>query len=144
MPSTLEERVAYLEGKVEEHTSGLKDVKGMFVHLDGRFLILEQRIAETNTRIDNIVDTLSKRIDSIKDELSAQISKTNERIDSTNEKIDSLSNSINQRIDSINDSINKRIDAANGRIDKLFYFIIATLASSIGSLIAIIVSMFLR
>ena len=36
MARGLEERVAYLEGKVEEHTKGLSEIKDMFVHLDGR------------------------------------------------------------------------------------------------------------
>jgi uncharacterized coiled-coil protein SlyX len=112
MPTTLEERVAYLEGKVEEHTTGLKDVKDMFVHLDGRFLLLEQKIAETNKRIDMLSDTLNNRIDL-------------------------LSDTLNNRIDLLSDSINKRID-------KLYLFILATLASSIGSLIAAIISIVAR
>jgi uncharacterized coiled-coil protein SlyX len=83
MPTTLEERVAYLEGKVEEHSKAWQDLKGLIIHLDGRMVHLEQRITELDTRI-------------------------------------------------------------NQRIDRLFFFILATLAGSIGSLIATIISLVAR
>ncbi|RMH03371.1 MAG: hypothetical protein D6704_12815 [Nitrospirae bacterium] len=55
---TLEERVAYLEGKVEEHSRGFADIRDMIVHLDqkvDRFREeLSARIDSTNTRIDTL------------------------------------------------------------------------------------------
>ncbi|GAB6183057.1 hypothetical protein [Thermodesulfovibrio hydrogeniphilus] len=119
MPATLEERVAYLEGKVEEHTTGLRDVKEMFIHIEGKFLLLEQRLFETNKRIDSLNDTLTARINSLNDTLTA-------------------------RINSLNDTLTARIEETNKRIDKLFYFILASLVSSIGSLIGIIISLVVK
>ncbi len=34
MPGTLEERIAYLEGKVEEHSRGFGELREMVFHLD--------------------------------------------------------------------------------------------------------------
>ncbi len=65
MPSTLEERVAYLEGKVEEHSSAWQDLREAIretsqriIHLeqkfDQRFIQMDQRLNETNQRIDKL------------------------------------------------------------------------------------------
>jgi chromosome segregation ATPase len=148
MPATIEERVAYLEGKVEEHTTGLRDVKEMFIHIDtkmddkfvqidGKFIALEQKIAETNKRI----DAINERIDMLSDSLNNRI---NLLSDSLNNRIDLLSDSINKRIDETNNRIDLLSDSINKRIDKLYLFILATLAGSIGSLIAAIVSIISR
>ncbi|MGQ3683640.1 MAG: hypothetical protein ACUBOA_01250 [Candidatus Loosdrechtia sp.] len=155
MSASIEERVAYLEGKVEEHTTGLRDVKEMFIHIEGKFVLLEQRMLETNKRIDEAKDTLSSRIDEIKDNLSSRIDETNKRIDETNKRIDEAKDTLSSRIEEIKDNLSSRIDETNkridevkntlsSRVDKLFYVIIATLVSAFGSLIGIIVSNFIR
>jgi uncharacterized coiled-coil protein SlyX len=57
MPGTIEERVAYLEGKVEEHSRGFAELREMVIHLDqkvdrfreelaGRIEALDQRVAK--------------------------------------------------------------------------------------------------
>jgi predicted nucleic acid-binding Zn-ribbon protein len=90
MPTTLEERVAYLEGKVEEHSYAWQD--------------LREAIRETNQRITHMEQKFDQRF--------AQIDQRFAQIDQ--------------------------------RIDKLFFFILATLASSIGALISALVSIFVR
>lgn len=87
MPTTLEERVAYLEGKVEEHSSAWQDLRERITHMEQTF---------------------------------------------------------NQRFVSLEQSLNQRVNETNQRIDKLYLLIIATLASSIGSLIAAVVSIVVR
>lgn len=101
MPATIEERVAYLEGKVEEHSRAWQDLKDLIVHVDGRILSLEQRINHLEQKFEQRFINLEQRI-----------------------------HEIDHRI--------------NQRIDRLFFFIIATLASAIGSLIAAIVSIVVR
>lgn len=83
MPAALEERVAYLEGKVEEHSYAWRDLK-------------------------------------------EAIRETSERITHMEQKFDQPFAQINQRI------------------DRLFFFILATLASSLGALISAITSIFAR
>ena len=55
MPSSIEERVAYLEGKVEEQSKGFGEITG--------------RIDGLSTRI----DALGQKIDRFRDELSLRI-----------------------------------------------------------------------
>ncbi|MFN3479910.1 MAG: hypothetical protein ACK415_05950 [Thermodesulfovibrionales bacterium] len=97
MPATLEERVAYLEGKVEEHSYAWRDLK-----------------------------------DAIRE--------TNERITHMEQKFDQRFAQIDQRFA----QIDQRFAQIDQRIDKLFFFILATLASSLGAMISAIVSIFSR
>ena len=59
MPTTIEERVAYLEGKVEEHSKGLEDIKDLVIALDQK---LDRRIDALDQKIDGRVDALDQRI----------------------------------------------------------------------------------
>jgi predicted nucleic acid-binding Zn-ribbon protein len=104
MPTTLEERVAYLEGKVEEHSYAWQDLK--------------EAIRETNQRITHMEQKFDQRFAQI-DQRFAQIDQRFAQIDQRFAQIDQ-------------------------RIDKLFFFILATLASSIGALISALVSIFVR
>ena len=65
---TLEERVAYLEGKIEEHSRGFGEIRDLIVHLNGR------------------VDALDQKIDRFREELSARIDRLDARIDALDEK----------------------------------------------------------
>ncbi len=114
--ASIEERVAYLEGKVEEHSYAWQDLRDRITHMEQKF---EQRFL-----------SLDQKIDRFRDELAGRIGETHGRIDETNKRIDET----NKRID----GTNKRIDGTNKRIDRLFFFILATMASAIGSLIATI------
>jgi len=111
MPTT-EERVAYLEGKVEEHSSAWQD--------------LREAIRETNQRITHLEQKIDQRFGQVE-----------ERINHLEQKFDQRFIGIDQRIYEMDQRINQRID-------RLFFFILATLVSSIGSLIAVLVSIFVR
>ena len=63
MLSTLEERVAYLEGKVEEHSRAWEDLKDLIIHLEGRINSLEEKI-------DRRIDSLDQRINFIDQKFS--------------------------------------------------------------------------
>jgi len=54
--ATLEERVAYLEGKVEEHSKGLEDLKHLISNLD--------------QKVDRFREELSSRIDALDQKFS--------------------------------------------------------------------------
>ena len=56
--ATLEERVAYLEGQVSEHTQTLIDIRDSIRQLDRRF--------------DARLDTIDRRIDGLEDKLARQ------------------------------------------------------------------------
>lgn len=68
MPATLEERIAYLEGKVEEHSRGFGEIRDGLQHLDQRFTFLDQKV------------------DRFREELAVRIDATNARIDALDQK----------------------------------------------------------
>lgn len=76
MPGTLEERVAYLEGKVEEHSRGYADIREGFQHLEQRLTFLDQKVDrfrdELAGRIDSLDQRMSSRIDALDQKISTQ------------------------------------------------------------------------
>jgi uncharacterized coiled-coil protein SlyX len=73
MPGTLEERVAYLEGKVEEQSRLGSELREMIFHLD--------------QKIDRFREELSARIDALDQKLNTRIDATNARIDALDHKL---------------------------------------------------------
>ena len=58
--ATLEERVAYLEGRLEDHASTLIDVRTGLSNLDVKIESVESRLT---TRIDGVESRLTTKID---------------------------------------------------------------------------------
>jgi len=69
MSATLEERVAYLEGKVEEHSYAWQDLRERITHmeqtLNERFISLEQRIDRRFEAIDKRFEAIDRRFEAI-------------------------------------------------------------------------------
>jgi chromosome segregation ATPase len=82
MPTTLEERVAYLEGKVEEHSYAWQDLK--------------EAIRETNQRITHMEQTFSQRFFSLE-----------QRMDNRFEAIDRRFEAIDNRFEAIDQKFSK-------------------------------------
>jgi predicted nuclease with TOPRIM domain len=76
MPPSLEERVAYLEGKVEEHSRGFGEIRELLVHLNGRVEALDRKVNrfrhELASRIEAMDNRLSVRLDVLDQKLSRQ------------------------------------------------------------------------
>lgn len=66
---TIEERVAYLEGKVEEHSRGFGKLREMIMHLDQK---VDRFREELSGRIDTLDQRLSGRIDALDKKISSQ------------------------------------------------------------------------
>ena len=66
---TLEERLAYLEGRVEEHGRGMADLGGGFVRMDHR------------------MDGLDQKIDRFREELASRIARVENRFDGLDQKL---------------------------------------------------------
>ena len=67
MPEALEERVAYLEGRVEEHSKTWEDLKDMINNLDQK---VDRRIDALDQKVDRFRDELSSRIESLDQKFS--------------------------------------------------------------------------
>ncbi|MCL5062818.1 MAG: hypothetical protein M0Z70_10145 [Nitrospiraceae bacterium] len=65
MPATLEERVAYLEGKVEEHSKVWSDLKDMMINHDSKMIAFEQRIDRRFEAIDRRFEAIDRRFEAI-------------------------------------------------------------------------------
>lgn len=76
MPPSLEERVAYLEGKVEEHSRGFGEIRELLVHLNGRVDALDQKVDrfrhELASRMEAMDNHLSARVEVLDQKLSRQ------------------------------------------------------------------------
>ncbi len=60
---TLEERVAYLEGKTEEYSRGFADLRDLIINLNSRVDALDQKV-------DRFREELSSRIDALDSKFS--------------------------------------------------------------------------
>jgi len=69
MPTTLEERVAYLEGKVEEHSYAWQDLRERITHMEQtfneRFISLENRLDKRFEAIDKRFEAIDRRFEAI-------------------------------------------------------------------------------
>ncbi len=57
MPGTIEERVAYLEGKVEEHSRGFAELREIIFHLDQKVDRFRQELAARIEALDQKIST---------------------------------------------------------------------------------------
>ena len=76
---TIEERVAYLEGKVEEHSRGFAELREMIIHLD-------QKVDRFREELSGRMDALDQKIDRFREELSNRIERIDARIDTLDAK----------------------------------------------------------
>lgn len=70
MPASIEERVAYLEGKVEEHSKVWVDLKDMMVNHDSKMIAFEQRIDRRFEAIDRRFEAIDRRFEAIDQKFS--------------------------------------------------------------------------
>ncbi len=117
MPATLEERVAYLEGKVEEHSKVWSDLKDMMVNHDSKMIAFEQRIDKRFEAIDRRFEVIDRRF---------------EAIDRRFEVIDRRFEVIDRRFE----AIERRIDTLDQKFSKYFLWIIGIQVSVLLAIIA--------
>ena len=70
---TLEERLAYLEGRVEEQGRGMADLGGGFVRMDHRMDGLDQKI-------DRFREELASRMDGFREELAGRMDRLDQKL----------------------------------------------------------------
>ncbi len=81
---TIDERVAYLEGRVEEHIRGFGELRDIAFQTDTK---VDRFREELSARIDG----LDQKVDRFRDELSA-------RIDALDQKVDRLFGALDQKM----------------------------------------------
>ena len=111
---TVEERVAYLEGMLGEHTRGLTELRDMLIHLDSRVSRLDQKL-------DRRIDALDQKVD--------------RRVDGVDRKLDAL----DRKVDHFREELSGRIAGLDQRMSRQFLWLlgvqVAVLLAVIGALV---------
>jgi len=98
---TLEERVAYLEGKVEEQSRGYGEIREAIQHLGERITSLDQKL-------DRFREELSSRIDALDQRLSGRIDALGGRVDALDQKVDRFRDELSGRIDALDQKVSRQ------------------------------------
>lgn len=70
MEASLEERLAFVEARVDEHSKAFEEIKGLILNLDQKF---DRRIDTFEQRVDRRFEAIERRIDSLDQRLSGRI-----------------------------------------------------------------------
>jgi len=76
----LEERVAYLEGKLEEHSRGYVEIRDGLQHLDQRLTFLDQKVDRFREELSARIDTLDQKVDRVREELAGRIDVLDQKV----------------------------------------------------------------
>lgn len=108
--TTIDERVAFLEGKVEEHSRGFGELRDTVRQVDGRIVTLDEKLDRTLTRLDAKVD----------------------------DRIANLDATLSERIATLDAKIDQRLTRLDDKMSRQFFWIlgiqVAVLVAVIGSL----------
>ena len=95
---TIDERVAYLEGRVEEHTRGFGELREIGLQLD---LKLDRRLDAADQRFDRVdgrIDALDQKVDRFRDELASRIEALDHKVDRRFETVDQKIGTLDRKL----------------------------------------------
>ena len=93
--STLEERVAFLEGRVEEHARGAEGMRDALVHLEGR---MDRRFEAVDARFAALEDKMDRRFEAVDTRFNALELKMDRRFEAVDQRFDALAESLDTKI----------------------------------------------
>lgn len=117
---TLEERVAFLEGKVEEHASRADGIREALVHLEGR---MDSRFAGVGRRF----ESLETRFTSLEEKMDRRF----EAVDRRFETVDSRFAGLDLKLD----AHFVTIDAKLGRLTGVVVTALAAVLAAVGGIV---------
>ena len=137
---TLDERVAFLEGRVDEHSRGVDDMRALVVQLDGK---VDRRIDGLDGRfeaIDRRFEAIDRRFDAI-DARFETIDRRFEAIDRRFEAIDRRFEDVDRRFI----ALEGQIGALDQKMSRQFLWLMGALTtvlvSVIGSLLGVVLTL---
>lgn len=120
MPSP-EERIAYLEGRVEEHTRGFEDLRTSLGRVDEHVLNVDRKVDAFREELGSRIEGLDRKVDTFRGELSSRI------------------DAVDRKVDRFRDELAGRIDGLDRKMSRQFTWIVgiqvAMLIAVMGSLI---------
>ena len=137
---TLDERVAFLEGRVDEHSRGVDDMRALVVQLDGK---VDRRIDGLDGRfeaIDRRFEAIDRRFDAIDARFEA-IDRRFDAIDSRFEAIDRRFEAVDRRFM----ALEGQIAALDQKMSRQFLWLMGALTTvlvtMIGSLAGVVLTL---
>jgi len=94
MAETIEERVAFLEGKVEEYSRGFGEIRDLITHLDQKVDRFREELLGVNTATNARIDALAQIV--------------NQRIESLEQKVDRFREELTGRLETLDQKISKQ------------------------------------
>lgn len=123
---TIDERVAYLEGRVEEHTRGFGELRDIAFQTDAKVDRFREELAAR-------IETLDQKVDRFRDELAT-------RIDALDQKVDRFREELATRIDALDQKVDRRLAALDQKMSRQFLWIlgiqVTVLIAVVGALVA--------
>jgi len=127
---TLEERVAYLEGRVEAQAHGTGELRELVGHLDhkvDRFreellaanVATNARIEALDQRLSGRIEAVDQKVDRVREELLAANVATNARIEAVDQRLGERIAAVDQKVDRFRKELAGRIEAVDHKVDRV-------------------------
>ena len=134
---TLDERVAFLEGRVDEHSRGVGDMRALVVQLDGK---VDRRI----DGLDGRFEAIDRRFEAI----DARFEAIDRRFDRRFETIDRRFEAVDRRFEDVDrrfTALEGQIGALDQKVSRQFLWLMGALTtvlvSVIGSLLGVVLTL---
>ncbi|MCH7749937.1 MAG: hypothetical protein IH939_17775 [Acidobacteria bacterium] len=114
---TVEERLAYLEGRVEEHGRGMAGLGDAVIQFTHRMDGLDLKIGRFREELVGRIDAVDLKIDRFREELVG-------RIDAVDLKIDRFREELAGRIDAAEQKLAGRIDGLDQKLSRHFLWLV--------------------
>jgi outer membrane murein-binding lipoprotein Lpp len=128
---TLEERVAYLEGKVEELSSGSGQLR-QDVHA------LDQKVDRFREELSSRIDALDQKVDRFREELSSRIDALDRKVDRFREELVAHILALDQKVDRFREELSSRIDALDQKFSRQFAWLTGILVTALLAMLGIV------
>jgi uncharacterized coiled-coil protein SlyX len=111
MTTTLEERVAYLEGRAEEQSRLGAELREMIAHLD-------------------------QKVDRFRGELSAQIQAVDQKVDRFREELSAQIQAVDQKVDRFRGELSVQVQALDQKMTRYFTWLIGLYVAGLLAIMA--------
>ena len=130
MTAGVTERVAHLEGRVQEHVRMVDDLRESMASLgqrmDARFDGLEQRLADSERHSAERFDAAMQRSD--------------QRFDALLQRMDQRFENVEQRMDRRFDGVDRRFEAMDAKFSRQFYWVVGLQLTTLTAIVTALVA----
>ncbi len=123
MPSP-EERIAYLEGRVEEHTRGFEDLRTSLGRVDEHVLNVDRKVDAFREELGIRIEVLDRKVDTFREELGGRIDGLDRKVDRLGQELSSRISVTDQKVDRFRDELAGRIDGLDRKMSRQFTWIV--------------------